>query len=130
MEEWHLMNGRMMSAPVRQGFVLLWLWGAAAGCTDAVQMVRETPSGGLVSYSYKEDRGGHLMSPYRKQADALMMRKCPAGYRVIREGEARGYSSVSGIREGTEDEGIGRRWGVQFECKASQGQDGQSIGGR
>lgn len=115
------MNGRVMSAPVCQGLVLLWLWGAATGCSDAVQMVRETPSGGLVTYSYKEDRGGHLMSPYRRQADALMMRKCPAGYRVIREGEARGYTSVSGSKEGTEDEGIGRKWGVQFECKAASG---------
>lgn len=103
---------------------------ATAGCSDAVTMVRETPSGGVVSYSYKEDRGGHLMSPYRREADALMMRKCPTGYRIVREGEARGYSSVSGIREGTEDEGIGRKWGVQFECKASQGQGGQSIDGR
>lgn len=93
-------------------------------------MVRETPSGGVVSYSYKEDRGGHLMSPYRREADALIMRKCPTGYRIVREGEARGYSSVSGIREGTEDEGIGRKWGVQFECKASQGQEGQPIDGR
>ncbi|HSE59978.1 MAG TPA: hypothetical protein VLA99_14855 [Nitrospiraceae bacterium] len=103
---------------------------ATAGCSDAVTMVRETPSGGVVSYSYKEDRGGHLMSPYRREADALIMRKCPTGYRIVREGEARGYSSVSGIREGTEDEGIGRKWGVQFECKASQGQEGQPIDGR
>ena len=71
-----------------------------------------------------------LVMLLRGFADALMMRKCPTGYRVVREGEARGYSSVSGIREGTEDEGIGRKWGVQFECKASQGQEGQPIGGR
>ena len=51
-------------------------------------MVRETPTGGVVSYSYKEDRGGHLMSPYRREADALMRRKCPTGYRIMREGEA------------------------------------------
>ncbi|MEX5213998.1 MAG: hypothetical protein NW703_07510 [Nitrospiraceae bacterium] len=121
LEERYVMYGRVMSAPVCQGLVLLWLWGAATGCSDAVQMVRETPSGGLVTYSYKEDRGGHLMSRYRRQADALMMRKCPAGYRVIREGEARGYTSVSGSKEGTEDEGIGRKWGVQFECKAASG---------
>lgn len=91
---------------------------AALGCSDAVTMVRETPTGGVVSYSYKEDRGGHLMSPYRREADALMVRKCPTGYRIVREGEARGYSSISGIREGTEDEGIGRKWGIQFECKS------------
>lgn len=110
-------------------FVLCWSM-AAAGCSDAVTMVLETPSGGVVSYSYKEDRGGHLMSPYRREADALMRRKCPTGYRIMREGEARGYSSASGIRDGTEDEEIGRKWGVQFECKASQGQEGKLVDGR
>ena len=111
-------NGQESRSSIRSlAFILCWSM-AAASCSDAVQMVRETPSGGVISYSYKEDRGGHLMSPYRRQADALMMRKCPAGYRIIREGEARGYSSVSGIREGTEDEGIGRKWGIQFECKS------------
>lgn len=125
-----LMNRRVNRGSVSVCLATLWLLVGIAGCSDAVQMVRDTPSGGVVSYSYNEDRGGHLMSPYRREADALMMRKCPAGYRIVREGEARGYSSVSGIREGTEDEGIGRRWGVQFECKASQGQDGKPVDGR
>ena len=123
-------NGRGERGHASVRLASLWLLLGIAGCSDAVTMVRETPSGGVVSYSYKEDRGGHLMSPYRREADALMMRKCPTGYRIVREGEARGYSSVSGIREGTEDEGIGRKWGIQFECKASQSQGGQSIDGR
>lgn len=41
----------------------------------------------------------------------------PEGFRIVREGETRGYTSMLGIYEGTEDESIGRKWGIQFECK-------------
>lgn len=89
-----------------------------AGCSEAVKLVRDTGQGGIVTYAYKEDRGGHLASPYRKQAQELIKEKCGTGYRTIREGEAQGYSSAGmGIMEGTEDEVRGRRWAIQFECK-------------
>lgn len=75
------------------------------------------PNRGGATYSYKEDRGGHMFSSYRKQAFELMQKKCSSGYKILREGEARGYTSVSGIVEGTEDEIRNRRWGMQFRCK-------------
>ena len=57
-------------------------------------------------------------SKYRPEALALIKAKCPAGSRIIREGEAKGYISVGmGTIEGTEDEVRGTRWGIQFECK-------------
>lgn len=91
---------------------LLW-----SGCSIGATLVRETPTGGVVAYSFKEERGGHLQSPYRKHAFDLIEKKCPHGYRMVREGETRGYGTGSGFQEGTEDEPIGRRWGIQFECK-------------
>ncbi len=86
-------------------------------CSIGATLVKETPNGGIVTYSFKNERGGPLLSPYRKQAFELMAKKCPQGYRMVREGEAKGYGSGPGIQEGTEDEPIGRRWGIQFECK-------------
>jgi hypothetical protein len=85
---------------------------------------RESATGGVVTYMYKADRGGPMGSKYRPEAFELIKAKCPAGSRIIREGEAKGYSSAGmGIFEGTEDEVRGTRWGIQFECKdAGNGQ--------
>ena len=87
------------------------------GCSQAVQMIREDSTGGVVAYSFRDDRGGPVLSRYRKEAFARVERKCPRGFRIIREGETRGYTSMLGTFEGTEDESIGRKWGIQFECK-------------
>lgn len=104
--------------PVSQ--VPIWLCAAAAlicaGCSDAVQLTRETESGGVVTYLFKEDRGGPMGSPYRREALKVIDKKCPAGYTVVRDGEAKGYSSMSSV-EGEEGEVTGRRWGIQFQCK-------------
>lgn len=89
------------------------------GCSQAVMLDHESDHGGVVSYVFKQERGGPIGSQYRKQALNLIEAKCGAGSRIIREGEVKGYTSAGmGIIEGTEDEERGRRWGVQFECKA------------
>lgn len=87
-----------------------------AGCSEVAKLVQETPTGGVVTYSFKEDRGGAMMSPYRKEAFDLIEKKCGSQFGILREGEAQGYPSVSGS-EGTEGQRIGRRWGVKFDCK-------------
>jgi hypothetical protein len=87
-----------------------------SGCSDAVQFTRETANGGIVTYLYKEDRGGPMGSPHRKQALQMIDAKCPAGYFVVRDGEVTGTPIISGL-EGQESEGTGRRWGIQFRCK-------------
>ena len=87
-----------------------------SGCSDAVQLTRETADGGVVIYLFKEDRGGPMGSPYRKEALKVIEKKCPAGYTVLRTGEVEGYSSISSV-EGQEGETAGRRWGIQFQCK-------------
>lgn len=81
-------------------------------------MSQESDHGGVVTYMFKQDRGGPMGSPYRRQALDAIQTKCKAGSRVLREGEVKGYTSAGmGTIEGTEDEERGRRWGIQFECK-------------
>ncbi len=87
-----------------------------AGCSDAVRFAHETDNGGVVTYLYKEERGGPLGSPHRLEALKVMDQKCPAGYVVVRDGEVKGSASLSGV-EGREGESTGRRWGIQFRCK-------------
>lgn len=87
-----------------------------AGCSEAVMLTHETENGGVVTYLFKEDRGGSMGSPHRKEALKVMEKKCPSGYTVIKDGEVRGYGSMSSV-EGQEGEASGRRWGIQFRCK-------------
>lgn len=89
-----------------------------SGCSQAVLMSQESDHGGVVTYVFKQDRGGPMGSPYRKPALDMIHAKCTAGSRLIREGEVKGYTSAGmGIIEGTEDEERGRRWGIKFECR-------------
>lgn len=86
------------------------------GCSDAVKLARETDTGGAVTYSYKSEQGP-MFSPYRSQALEAIHKKCPGGYTIVREGEARASGTSLGSMEGTEDEVRHRRWGVEFRCK-------------
>jgi hypothetical protein len=95
--------------------LLLFLY----GCSQAAQLVQENEAGGVVAYAFKDDGGGPLFSRHRGEALQIVQKKCPTGYTIVREGEAKGYRSVSGIVEGTEDEIGGRRWGLQFRCKGT-----------
>jgi hypothetical protein len=101
-------NGRMALG-------LLLTGALSAGCSDAVQLTHETETGGIVTYLYKEERGGPMGSRHRKEALQLIDKKCPAGYVVTRDGEVRGTPMIS-AQEG-QDEESGRRWGIQFRCK-------------
>ena len=86
------------------------------GCSDAVKLTHETDNGGAVTYSYKSEEGP-MFSPYRSQALEAIQKKCPGGYTIVREGQARPSGTSSGLMEGTEDEARHRRWGVEFRCK-------------
>ncbi len=91
-------------------------------------MSQESDHGGVVTYMFKQDRGGPMGSPYRRQALDAIQAKCKAGSRVLREGEVKGYTSAGmGTIEGTEDEERGRRWGIQFECKGGDGDRAAQI---
>ncbi|MEO6543156.1 MAG: hypothetical protein ABIP05_03830 [Nitrospiraceae bacterium] len=86
------------------------------GCSQAVLLTHETEQGGVVTYLFKEDRGGPMGSPHRRDALKVMEKKCPSGYSILKDGEVQGYSSMSSV-EGAEGEVSGRRWGIQFRCK-------------
>lgn len=77
--------------------------------------MQESESGGVVSYLYKDERGGPTVSRYRSAAIELMKKKCPQGYTITQEGETHGLSGISSL-EGTEDN-LTRRWAFQFRCK-------------
>lgn len=96
---------------------LIWVFALMllSGCSDAVKMTHETEQGGVVTYLFKEDRGGPMGSPHRKAALKMIEEKCPAGYTVLRDGEVQGGSMSS--MEGHEGEITNRRWGIQFRCK-------------
>ena len=88
----------------------------SVGCSQAVLLTHETEQGGVVTYLFKEDRGGPMGSLYRRDALKLIEEKCPSGYIVLKDGEVQGYSSMSSVG-GAEGEVSGRRWGIQFRCK-------------
>ena len=79
-------------------------------------LTHETENGGVVTYLFKEDRGGPMGSPHRREALKVMEKKCPSGYTVLKDGEVRGYNSMSSL-DGQEGEVTGQRWGIQFRCK-------------
>ena len=88
----------------------------SVGCSQAVLLTHETEQGGVVTYLFKEDKGGPMGSPYRRDALKLIEEKCPSGYIVLKDGEVQGYSSMSSVG-GAEGEVSGRRWGIEFRCK-------------
>ena len=104
-----------MALRFRSKFVWPCMLVLFVGCSDAVQLTHETEQGGVVTYLFKEERGGPMGSPHRKAALQLIDEKCPSGYTVVRDGEVKG-SSMSSM-EGQEGELTNRRWGIQFRCK-------------
>ena len=89
-------------------------------CAEGATLVRESPHGGVVTYLYQDDRGGPMFSRHRAEALEIITRKCPSGYLIAQEAEAKGSSSVQGTREGTEDDSGSRRWGLQFKCRTAE----------
>ncbi|MFO0773917.1 MAG: hypothetical protein U0172_04535 [Nitrospiraceae bacterium] len=86
------------------------------GCSQAALLEQEHARDGVATYLYKEERGGPMGSPYRRDALQLIERKCPAGHRVVREGPVRSYGAGSST-EGMESDGVSPRWGIGFECR-------------
>ena len=85
-------------------------------CTDGAKFLQETEQGGVVVYPFKGEQGT-MLSSFRKDALGLIKEKCPAGYTIVREGEAKGRTRVAGAIEGGQEMVQERRWGIQFQCK-------------
>jgi hypothetical protein len=94
------------------------LIGTLAACSQGALLVQDDPRGGVVTYLYKRDRGGPMFSPHRAEALRLVRSKCPDGYVITKEGEARTSQGAMGQSEGDED-AVRHRWGLQFTCKGS-----------
>ena len=91
-----------------------------AGCGPNARMLNETPTGGMVIYAYFQDKDV-LTSPGRKDAIRLLDEKCPAGYRISREGE------IAQVDRGVDRAWMGqvsrdgqtnqeKRWAILFVC--------------
>jgi hypothetical protein len=92
-----------------------------ASCASNVQLVDETTTGGTVIYPYIEEQDV-LSSQERRDALLLLSEKCPAGYRISREGEvARVDQAVDRAWMGqlSRDGQVSRerRWAILFTCK-------------
>ncbi len=87
-----------------------------AGCADGAKLIQEHPHGGVVVYPFKGEQGA-VLSAFRKDALALMTRKCGGPYTIVREGETKGRVRVANQIEGAQEVVEERRWGIQFLCK-------------
>jgi hypothetical protein len=101
--------------------VLIVLSLTLASCVPHAQIVNETTTGGTALYSYVEEQDV-LTSPGRKDALRLLGEKCPAGYRISREGEVPRVDQAvdrAWMGQVSRDGQVSRekRWGIQFTCK-------------
>jgi hypothetical protein len=92
-----------------------------ASCAPNAQIVNETATGGTVFYSYVEEQDV-LTSPGRQDALRLLGEKCPAGYRIAREGEVPRVDQAvdrAWMGQVSRDGQVSRekRWAIQFSCK-------------
>lgn len=101
--------------------VLVVLSLTLASCAPNAQLVNETATGGAVLYSYIEEQDV-LTSPGRQDALRLLGEKCPAGYRISREGEVPRVDQAvdrAWMGQVSRDGQVSRekRWAIQFSCK-------------
>lgn len=92
-----------------------------ASCAPSAQLVNETATGGTVLYSYIEEQDV-LTSPERQDALLLLEEKCPAGYRIARQGEVPNVGQAvdrAWMGQLSRDGQVSRekRWAIQFACK-------------
>src|ERR1700752_1640845 len=100
----------MKSTPIKLWMTVLGcsVLGITVGCSNAVMLIQETEQGGIMTYLFKEDRGGPMGSPHRVEALKRIEGKCPSGYIILKDGEVQGYSSMSSV-EGAEGDLSWRR---------------------
>ena len=92
----------------------LLLMSICTACGGDVTLVRETPTGGLVTYPFQNEVD-ILTSDQRRDAMDLINRKCPTGSHVQKEGEIPKVSPAAD-RAWRGQMGGNRLWGIQFTC--------------
>jgi hypothetical protein len=89
--------------------------GAIVGCGQEASLVRDTPTGGIVSYAiYSES--DILTSAGRRDAMRMIREKCPNGSRIVKEGAIPKVSEAAD-RAWHGQMGTNRLWGIQFTCE-------------
>jgi hypothetical protein len=88
---------------------------ALCGCGHEASLARETPTGGLVTWSVQSE-GDILSSAGRRDALRLINEKCPKGSHLVREGEVPKVSQTAD-RHWRGQMGTDRIWGIQFTCE-------------
>ncbi|WP_447603252.1 hypothetical protein [Nitrospira sp. Nam80] len=106
-----------MTAPGRRltGSLLMLGLAGAVGCGHEATLVRDTGDGGLVSYAYQTE-AEVFASSGRRDAFRLIGDKCPAGSRIVREGQIPKVSAAAD-RIWRGQIGTDRLWGIQFACE-------------
>lgn len=98
------------------------LFAGLSACMQEASFVRETPSGGVIGFPYTKEIET-VSSLGRNEALTLMERKCPTGYRIVKEGvlprinekvDQKWRGTVNAVYDGGVEE---RLWGIQFSCK-------------
>ena len=103
------------SRPFLVLLVCLGVMGGVAGCSEGAKLMQDTETGGIVVYPFK-GASGYMYSTFRKDAFEIIERRCPAGYTVVKEAEAKGRVRIQELA-GTQEAIAERRWGIQFRCK-------------
>lgn len=88
------------------------------GCGEGIQVIREDHGKAVVLYRATEH---HHMGSARNSAIKAMEQMCPAGYRILQEGQTQGRKRMV---EGIGGPEIIREdwWGIRFRCRASDAQ--------
>lgn len=98
-------------------FVFAFYGGLLSGCSHDARLVRDTTTGGLVSYPFQTE-ADILSSDGRRDAFRLIRDKCPQGSRLLKEGELPKVSQ-SADRLWRGQMGTDRIWGIQFACEST-----------
>ena len=89
-----------------------------SGCGDEARLIRDTPTGGVVSYPIQTE-ADVLSSEGRRDALRLIRDKCPQEPRIVKEGELPKVSqSVDRLWQA--QMGTERVWGIQFVCGSTE----------
>ena len=105
----------MRSRSVAFVFVLACT-GGLFGCGHEATWLRETPAGGLVSFSVQTE-ADIFSSEGRRDALRLIREKCPKGSRIVKDGELPKVSQATD-RIWRGQMGTDRIWGIQFVCES------------
>ncbi len=95
--------------------ILFTMINGLIGCGQDAKFVRETPAGGVISYSIETD-SDVLTSPGRREALRMIKEKCPKGSTIVKEGELPKVSAAAD-RAWRGQIGTNRLWGIQFTCE-------------